>query len=501
MEIIYHYLTPEDLLSLYTSNKQHQENINQFIYKKYHLLFIPWLHHYYKSIIPSNQFYLYSIDTPADADNRLHSIETMYVMKKQMGLSNMIFCYAVTLFNDVPDQLLNAYMSLYNAAHFLSDDGILYYFEDHPKTLQQIEDGLPHFYHSQLKSTQYFFSQNDLMLYTYFLPLPYKPSQIAEAVSYLMTGTYKIYSMAELTPICKKIMAKYNLSPFLNKLVLSAQKLIKYSCMDTEVVYKREFKSVEPWHLGAYEEIKVLGQGAYGKVTHVKSCHQDYVIKSNFNEDYMSILKEIAALQLIKSDYVIQLCGYEFKNVQDIDIILPYMNASLTQLVDNNQFNKNQLIKYYKQFLLGIKACHDVDIIHRDIKTDNIVYHADTDTFKLIDFGLCVLFSNHQHHLDPSLACTMVYRAPEAWWNQSYNFKIDIWALGVVFYYIFTKDYFITEVKTAVSEIYNLFGDDKKSPDIKLIEIFGEYYSLIMPCFTINPALRPDTSQLLSIIG
>lgn len=78
----------------------------------------------------------------------------------------------------------------------------------------------------------------------------------------------------------------------------------------------------------------------------------------------------------------------------------------------------------------AINHCHANGVIHRDIKPENIMIGRDGE-IKLIDFGLSrKRESNNQMN---TLAGTPYYMAPQVF-DGSYNYKCDIWALGVLMY-------------------------------------------------------------------
>jgi serine/threonine protein kinase len=128
--------------------------------------------------------------------------------------------------------------------------------------------------------------------------------------------------------------------------------------------------------------------------------------------------------QLRNTQNVINICNYKIEK-NKISVIIPLMNGDLKSLIKNNTFNINNIPKYFKQIVLGLHACHYNDIIHRDIKPDNILYDATNDEFKLIDFGISLTYSSIPVYVDPEMAATFNYRAPEALLrSEHYNKKL-----------------------------------------------------------------------------
>ena len=83
-----------------------------------------------------------------------------------------------------------------------------------------------------------------------------------------------------------------------------------------------------------------------------------------------------------------------------------------------------------KQLFQALNHCHAQNIVHRDIKPDNIMI-TDSDTVRLIDFGLSKASRNNKNLT--TVAGTPYYMAPEVL-EGSYSQKADIWSLGVLLY-------------------------------------------------------------------
>ena len=87
----------------------------------------------------------------------------------------------------------------------------------------------------------------------------------------------------------------------------------------------------------------------------------------------------------------------------------------------------------------GVKYLHDKDIVHRDLKLLNIVV-ADLKSPKIVDFG----FARYGIKENFESGCgTPSYMSPELLTASSVKeaYKSDIWAMGVILYYLLTKYY------------------------------------------------------------
>jgi NIMA (never in mitosis gene a)-related kinase len=81
--------------------------------------------------------------------------------------------------------------------------------------------------------------------------------------------------------------------------------------------------------------------------------------------------------------------------------------------------------------LAGLKALHDLKIMHRDIKCANILVTKEGGA-KLADFNVSKVI-NPNGFLSTQTG-TPYYASPEVWSDQPYDFKSDIWSLGCVLY-------------------------------------------------------------------
>ena len=86
----------------------------------------------------------------------------------------------------------------------------------------------------------------------------------------------------------------------------------------------------------------------------------------------------------------------------------------------------------FKQIIEGLKYCHSKNILHRDIKLDNILLSSEGDV-KICDFGVSKLVRNGE--IMTEQCGTPAYISPEVFENKGYEgYASDIWSAGVVLY-------------------------------------------------------------------
>ncbi len=93
--------------------------------------------------------------------------------------------------------------------------------------------------------------------------------------------------------------------------------------------------------------------------------------------------------------------------------------------------------RIFKQVAEGVAYLHSHNIVHRDLKLDNILIEESTRMVKLIDFGFSVVVGNG---VKLKVFCgTPSYMAPEIVRKHEYDGKpVDIWALGVLLFVLLT---------------------------------------------------------------
>lgn len=159
-------------------------------------------------------------------------------------------------------------------------------------------------------------------------------------------------------------------------------------------------------------------------------------------------------------------------------------------------FTERQAIRLMKQVVSAVLYCHINGIVHRDIKSDNILFtgYDINSPLKLIDFGISVKFERDTKLKDKT--GTVLYIAPEVIAG-SYNEKCDIWSLGVLLYMMLCGQppFYASTRKEIMEKIvkgrYQFKGKiwNVISPEAK---------DLISQMLTLNPSERPSCREVLS---
>ncbi|XP_059334373.1 serine/threonine-protein kinase PAK 3-like [Ammospiza nelsoni] len=102
----------------------------------------------------------------------------------------------------------------------------------------------------------------------------------------------------------------------------------------------------------------------------------------------------------------------------------------LSDIVSQTCLSEDEMAAISRECLQGLDFLHSNDVIHRDVKSDNILLRTD-GSVKLADFGLATQLTPEQSRRC-SVTGTPWWMAPEVVTGQPYGPKVDIWSFGIV---------------------------------------------------------------------
>ena len=175
---------------------------------------------------------------------------------------------------------------------------------------------------------------------------------------------------------------------------------------------------------------------------------------------------------------------------------------TLSSYITYHCLTKEKTIKIISQILKGLTFLHQNNIMHCDIKTDNIMINK-SENVKIIDFDLSRI-SNKGQILTDSVFGTKNFIAPESYDLCLYSYKSDIWSLGIVCYILINKNYPIKDYFTMVKNRSNVTvrrNMFKHPESISPLNNSGdELNKIILSMLKFNLDDRPTTEKLLEQI-
>ena len=192
-----------------------------------------------------------------------------------------------------------------------------------------------------------------------------------------------------------------------------------------------------------YEIKGTLGKGKFGKVklgVHKQSGKQVAIkiINKNFLEgvDLEQIKSEIDILKIAKHPNIIKLYDV-YENEKYIYIIMEYcLGGDLFSYIEKRNFklSEERACEIIHKLCTAVYFLHQYGIVHRDLKPENILMMDKTDNadIRLVDFGLGKMLGPGEKCNDPF--GTFSYVAPEVLEEKEYDFKVDLFAIGIITY-------------------------------------------------------------------
>ncbi|XP_058667737.1 serine/threonine-protein kinase PAK 1-like [Ammospiza caudacuta] len=116
---------------------------------------------------------------------------------------------------------------------------------------------------------------------------------------------------------------------------------------------------------------------------------------------------------------------------EELLLVIEYMDGGvLSDIVSQTCLSEDEMAAISRECLQGLDFLHANDVIHRDVKSDNILLRTD-GSVKLADFGLATQLTPEQSRRC-SVTGTPWWMAPEVVTGQPYGPKVDIWSFGIV---------------------------------------------------------------------
>ncbi|KNZ49591.1 STE/STE20/PAKA protein kinase [Puccinia sorghi] len=190
-----------------------------------------------------------------------------------------------------------------------------------------------------------------------------------------------------------------------------------------------------------YAKIKKVGQGASGSVyvaktlsTGAKVAIKQMDLKVQPRKEL--IVNEILVMKESQHPNIVNFLDSFIVRDDELWVVMEFMEGgALTDVIDNNTMEEDQIASICFESCKGLQHLHNQSIIHRDIKSDNVLLdaqgHVKIIYVLLADFGFCAKLTD-QKSKRATMVGTPYWMAPEVVKQKEYGAKVDIWSLGIM---------------------------------------------------------------------
>ena len=258
-----------------------------------------------------------------------------------------------------------------------------------------------------------------------------------------------------------------------------------------------------------YEILSKLGSGSFGNVYLARNKFTDEKValkqikKSSANllsdgeiKDEIEILKNLDHPDIVR---IIE----SFNTKNSYILITEYCEGG--ELFDQvkNQLSETQIAVIFRQLLSGLAYLHSNNVVHRDLKLENILIHEiekskttgeDLFNIKIIDFGTARIFDKNRK--PQSIVGSSYYIAPEVL-RQKYNKECDLWSVGVILY-MFIVGHAPFDGCDDEEITNNIHRGVYRKNDRRWIKASKEVKDLIQKLLTYRPSQRLTAMQALN---
>ncbi|XP_033097681.1 cyclin-dependent-like kinase 5 [Anneissia japonica] len=189
-----------------------------------------------------------------------------------------------------------------------------------------------------------------------------------------------------------------------------------------------------------YEKLEKIGEGTYGTVFKAKNKETQEIValkRVRLDDDDegvpSSALREICLLKELKHKNIVRLHDV-LHSEKRLTLVFEYCDQDLKKYFDacNGEIDQDVVKAFMYQLLRGLAFCHSNNVLHRDLKPQNLLINTNGD-LKLADFGLARAFGIPVRCYSAEVV-TLWYRPPDVLFGAKiYTTSIDMWSAGCIF--------------------------------------------------------------------
>uniref|UniRef100_A0A1I8AUV0 Protein kinase domain-containing protein n=1 Tax=Steinernema glaseri TaxID=37863 RepID=A0A1I8AUV0_9BILA len=247
-----------------------------------------------------------------------------------------------------------------------------------------------------------------------------------------------------------------------------------------------------------FEKKEKIEEGTYGVVykafdrkrrTSVFMKHIPHKFKDAFSRE-VSMLRELRHPNIVNLQQVI-MKESQLYLIFDFDISV---NLGEYLLGDGFCLELKAIKGLLYQMTQAMCFCHQREVLHRDLKPQNILINPHGMGVKLSDFGLAHAIKSPPSAETHELV-TLLYCAPEVFLGaEKYSMAVDVWSIGCVFAEMVTKTPLFAE-DSKIEELFKTIGDPKMLHQVQVFSILGTPDERTWPGVTLLRDFKSDIPQ------
>ena len=191
----------------------------------------------------------------------------------------------------------------------------------------------------------------------------------------------------------------------------------------------------------AYQKLNKIDEGTYGVVYRARCRKTDKIVAlkqvklERAREGFpLTALRELTVLLALRHVNIVHVIEVVVSPKKQVFMAMEYMEHDFRALMESMKapFRTPHVKCLMRQLLAGVEFMHRHWVIHRDIKTSNLLLD-NRGQLKICDFGLARKYRDPIACMTPEVV-TLWYRAPELLYGETkYDIKIDMWSVGCIF--------------------------------------------------------------------
>jgi len=259
-----------------------------------------------------------------------------------------------------------------------------------------------------------------------------------------------------------------------------------------------------------YRTGRTLGSGTYAIVKeaiHIKTG--EYFACKVINKKLMEgreymVRNEIAVLKKISSGHpnIVTLHDY-FETSHNLYLCFDLCTGGelFDSICARGQYTEADAAELVRNIFRAVKYIHDCGIVHRDLKPENLLFRSKpekTEQIMIADFGLSRVMPENKLSQLTEICGTPGYMAPEIFKKTGHGKPVDVWAMGVIAYFLLAGYTPFDRENQRLEMEAILAGDFKFEPEEYWENVSKTAKDFVSECLTIDPQSRPTAEDCLN---